>query len=322
MKILAVDDDAIILEILSESIQSFSTHQVEFAKSGEEALVKIASSSSPYDCFLLDIQMPSMTGIELCAKIREKPDYVETPIVMVTAMSEKRYIDNSFIAGATDYVTKPFDLIELKARLNVAEKLSKAVESSHQTARYNVDPIAAPVSGEGFHKVSDVIPILDVNGVLTTSTFMNYLGQMKRGQFFRTSFLAVKVVNIEAIHSHSVGDEFQDLIFDIAEAVSSVLRQFGGIITYFGSGIFCCAINSNAPVSFGDLPTKLEDAVYSLYLCYGNGTPVSVEFTIGAPVSSGFFAKSSAAELIQKAVRNLEEHITHQRMTSLPGHAV
>ena len=124
MKILAVDDDPIILELLTQFVASFGKHALVTAGSGNEALDLLASDTKAgFDCFMLDIQMPGMDGMELARQIRAMPDHVETPIVMLTAMSEKRYIDGAFGAGATDYVTKPFDVPELQTRIEVIDRL-------------------------------------------------------------------------------------------------------------------------------------------------------------------------------------------------------
>jgi CheY-like chemotaxis protein len=78
---------------------------------------------SGFDCFILDVQMPGMDGIELCRQIRAIEVYKDTPIIMNTAVADRDYIDAAFAAGATDYLTKPVDEVEVKARLGVIEQL-------------------------------------------------------------------------------------------------------------------------------------------------------------------------------------------------------
>ena len=109
MKILAVDDDSIILGLLTEVLERAEYGEVQTCTSAERALEVIAETKVPFDCFLLDIQMGGMDGIGLCARIRDMPKYARTPILMLTAMSEKSYIDRAFAAGATDYLSKPAD---------------------------------------------------------------------------------------------------------------------------------------------------------------------------------------------------------------------
>jgi CheY-like chemotaxis protein len=125
MKILAVDDDKFILKILNELVLAISHHQIELASSGRAAAEAIKAADEPFDCFLLDIQMPEITGIELCKMIRDLPQYSNSPILMITAMSDKVYLDQSFAAGANDYITKPFDIAELGSGIEFAEKMYK-----------------------------------------------------------------------------------------------------------------------------------------------------------------------------------------------------
>jgi len=134
MKILAVDDDSIILGLLTEVLESAEYGEVQTSASAERALETIAEAQVPFDCFLLDIQMSGMDGIGLCAKIREIPQYARTPILMLTAMSEKSYIDRAFAAGATDYLSKPFDPTEIIVRLGLAEQLMRERKSLAETA--------------------------------------------------------------------------------------------------------------------------------------------------------------------------------------------
>ncbi len=124
MRILAVDDESSILELLSKILASFGYSEVVTAANGQDALDKIASDPGVFDCLLLDIQMPIMNGVTLCEKVRDLPEYRYVPIIMLTAMKEKKYFDAAFEAGATDYVTKPFDFDDLQQRLADAHRLA------------------------------------------------------------------------------------------------------------------------------------------------------------------------------------------------------
>ncbi len=109
MKILAIDDDSSALEILSMLVAHAGYSDIETAASAGIALERITSASRPFECILLDIQMPVMDGIEFCDLLRRLPGYADCPIIMVTAMTDKRYMDQAYAAGASAYVTKPFD---------------------------------------------------------------------------------------------------------------------------------------------------------------------------------------------------------------------
>ncbi|MEI2806535.1 MAG: response regulator [Albidovulum sp.] len=126
MKILAVDDDAYIRELLLLIISRSGYEDITVAPSGDAALEAIEVADPAFDCLFFDIQMPGMDGIELCTRVRRIDGYEKTPIIMLTAMTERDFIDRAFAAGATDYVTKPFDTLELGVRARNAEELIKA----------------------------------------------------------------------------------------------------------------------------------------------------------------------------------------------------
>ena len=115
MKLLAVDDEPLVLRLLAATLDGLGYGNADFAKSGDEALRCLEQARTPYSCILLDIRMPGMSGIELCQNIRRLPQYRDTPIIMLTALAEKEFIDESFAAGATDYMNKPIDATELGA---------------------------------------------------------------------------------------------------------------------------------------------------------------------------------------------------------------
>ena len=109
--------------------------------------------------------MPELDGIELCKIVRLMPKYQTTPIIMITAMSEKSYIDNAFLAGATDYVTKPFDKMELVTRIKIALKLNssnRAVSDKLSAVKKLRDQIEA----ERHFEIDSPVTIENIPGVV------------------------------------------------------------------------------------------------------------------------------------------------------------
>jgi two-component system response regulator MtrA len=110
--LLLVEDDVRIAEALRLSLAD-EGYAVERATTGEEALVWL-SRQAPPDVVLLDLMLPGMDGLDVCARIRAQGDL---PIIMVTARGERRDVIAGLEAGADDYVTKPVDASELAARI-------------------------------------------------------------------------------------------------------------------------------------------------------------------------------------------------------------
>ena len=111
VKVLLVDDEPLILKGLRFSLQQ-EGYEIDTAADGEEALKKILSES--YDLILLDVMLPKLSGIEVCQRVRETSD---VPIIMLTAKGEDMDKILGLEYGADDYMTKPFNILEVKARI-------------------------------------------------------------------------------------------------------------------------------------------------------------------------------------------------------------
>lgn len=111
MKILVVDDEKLLVKGVKFNLEHEGYH-VDTAGDGITA-VELAKSGS-YDLIILDLMMPRMDGLEACMKIRS---FSSVPIIMLTARSEDTDKLIGFEYGADDYVTKPFNILELKARV-------------------------------------------------------------------------------------------------------------------------------------------------------------------------------------------------------------
>ena len=112
MKILIVDDDKDIVELLSIYVKN-EGYEVERAYNGKEAITKL-NTNPDIGLMILDIMMPVVDGREVCAKIREKSTI---PIIMLSAKDGEKDKVDGLINGADDYVTKPFNTMELIARV-------------------------------------------------------------------------------------------------------------------------------------------------------------------------------------------------------------
>lgn len=110
-KILIVDDEPLIVKGLKYSLEH-DGYETDSAADGEEALKKYFSGK--YDLILLDVMLPKLDGIEVCQRIREKSN---VPIIMLTAKGDDMDKIMGFEYGADDYMTKPFNILEVKARI-------------------------------------------------------------------------------------------------------------------------------------------------------------------------------------------------------------
>jgi DNA-binding response OmpR family regulator len=115
--ILVADDDPVILGLLEVNFE-MEGFTVVTAENGADALER-AREAKP-DILVLDVMMPKMTGHEVAAAIRDDPDLAGTPVIFVSAKAQGADVAVGMDLGAVDYVTKPFDPIDLVERVNVA----------------------------------------------------------------------------------------------------------------------------------------------------------------------------------------------------------
>lgn len=112
-KILLVDDSQTVL--LMHRMMLEDQYELLIARNGREG-VAAALANKP-DVIFMDVVMPEMTGIEACRMIRSRAEIAHIPVVMVTTRGEPVSVEAGYAAGCTDYVTKPFDSVELMAKL-------------------------------------------------------------------------------------------------------------------------------------------------------------------------------------------------------------
>ena len=130
--ILVVDDEELNRDILSRRLIK-EGYSVTVAEGGKQALDILRLER--YDLVLLDIMMPGIDGYEVLQRIRSEPTLHDTPVIMVTALSDESSIKRCLALGATDYVGKPFELTFLKSRIRQAiHALSNLRRSNAETA--------------------------------------------------------------------------------------------------------------------------------------------------------------------------------------------
>ncbi len=126
-RILLVDDEPLILKGLKYSLEQ-EGYETDSAMDGEEALRKFEDGA--YDLILLDVMLPKMDGITVCQRIREMSDI---PIIMLTAKGEDMDKILGLEYGADDYMTKPFNILEVKARIKtIFRRVSASSQQQEQ----------------------------------------------------------------------------------------------------------------------------------------------------------------------------------------------
>ena len=125
-RVLVVDDEKLIVKGIRFSLEQDGM-EVECAYDGEEALEKVKENK--YDIILLDLMLPKISGLEVCQQIRE---FSQVPIVMLTAKGEDMDKILGLEYGADDYITKPFNILEVKARIKAIMRRTSRTEKTER----------------------------------------------------------------------------------------------------------------------------------------------------------------------------------------------
>ncbi|MEG1548756.1 MAG: response regulator transcription factor [Clostridia bacterium] len=188
-RILLVDDEPLILKGLKFALEQDS-YEIDTAEDGEQALKKALAGS--YDMILLDVMLPKMSGIEVCQAVREQSN---VPIIMITAKGEDMDKILGLEYGADDYMTKPFNILEVKARIKtilrrMADKGSVKLEISINGLSINIGSRSVVANGVPANltvKEFDLLKLFMSNpgkvftrdGLLETIWGFDYLGDFR-----------------------------------------------------------------------------------------------------------------------------------------------
>ena len=153
MKILVVDDERVLVKGIKFNLEN-EGYQVETAYDGKAA-VELARTGG-FDLIILDLMMPEIDGLEACMRIRE---FSNVPIIMLTARSEDADKIIGFECGADDYITKPFNILELKARVRALLRRAGSSPQSRQAALIQVGGLALDTEQRVALKGSQVVDL-------------------------------------------------------------------------------------------------------------------------------------------------------------------
>jgi len=173
--ILIVDDEPSGRETLAALLHAQGYH-LAFAGDGREAMAQAAALNP--DMILLDVMMPEMDGFEVCRHIRSTPRLAEVPIMLITALDDRDSRLQGIEAGADDFISKPFDRVELRSRIRAITRLNRYRRLMHERAM--------------FERVVDLSPngliIVDSNGTirLANPAIYRLLGMPGSGELIQT----------------------------------------------------------------------------------------------------------------------------------------
>jgi len=132
MQVLVVEDEQDIAGLIKHTLERGGEMTVETVGSGDAA-IKAVIAATP-DLIILDLNLPVLSGVEVCRILRSRPDTAQTPIIMLTARTSESERVMGLEAGADDYVTKPFSLRELAARVRAVMRRGRGAPGKEASA--------------------------------------------------------------------------------------------------------------------------------------------------------------------------------------------
>ncbi len=304
LKVLAVDDDRDVLDLLKVLLGDQENIDLLTCASARQARW-ILRSGTEIDCFLLDINMPDEDGISLCAAIREMPEHEETPIIMLTVNRDWESIRRSFDAGATDYVTKPVESVELIARVNMSQRFTVARQSAAEWVRS---------ANEIYHFSEPALDGLTVHEA-------NYLGvpnaleYLRLENFLHRLDLGVIPMDLLAIRIGGLMDNFSDpaSLPERFSVLKALLAGLAGcvpdemLVSYAGQGVFVCVKFGGRTLKASSVVTAVQSALGELFLLSPEELEDCFEISVMRTCQRKILAGPQAAKYLRSALRTQVE---------------
>lgn len=259
MRILAVDDDPLFLEMLVSYLAQHGFRDVVHASSAAKALAIIDSAEVPFDCFLLDIRMPEVDGVELCSEIRARPVSRGCPVIMLTSLNTRKWMQAAMEAGATDYLTKPLDPVELAARLRSAMLLVEATARDTQS-RLALKSMFRMTGERNQFSAGTRITFSEIGPMRDYFQLENRLLKLGEGAFAMTLF-SVSLPGFGRLARKAGGSDILGLINSASQTLAHTVPKKGFSFAYVGHGKFICMILVANPIVASLLQQRLNDRI-------------------------------------------------------------
>jgi PleD family two-component response regulator len=237
MRILVVDDSEDWRDLTEAALLAAGYEEIATAESAVDAYCQLGLAPRPHnnapmvDLVVLDVVMPEIDGIEACARIRSDPRYVDVPVIMVTAVNDVDSLSSAFVAGATDYIVKPFNRIELLARVRSALK-TKADLDRRRARESELISLTRSTWGE-----RDAAHWVDAaTGLPVGAGAEAYLAAVRHDDGAVTVF-ALAIDRLEALAAARGAQARSDTLAQVARAISTIGAPIGVIPASYPDGM-------------------------------------------------------------------------------------
>ncbi len=289
--VLVAEDDRICRRVLQSRLRNWG-FQVIIAEDGLEAWEILRQDKAP-DLLILDWMMPGIDGLELCRRVRERRNAIYPYILLVTGKDDTQDVVRGLQAGADDYLSKPFDPTELRARLQVGKRI---LTLQHELIQAREDL--------RFQANHDIL-----TGILSRAAIFSVLDrELQRGARSGTStgILMMDVDHFKKLndtHGHLSGDA---VLKGVAQRLNQAVRSYDFLGRYGGEE-FLAVLYDCGPGDLRTIGERVRSAVADIPIC-PEITSIAVTVSVGGVVTSnptpGIELLSAADAMLYEAKRN------------------
>lgn len=245
--ILIVDDTFESRELLKRNLMKWGCYRVITANSASEAFQILEGTSkfgkTTIDLILLDVVMPGMDGIEACIKIKSDERLTDIPIIMVTGMEQISVLEEAFKAGAMDFIKKPFNMLELNARIRSALKLKQEMDKRKARERELIEVTAE------LKEVNNILEQLSnidgLTGVANRRAFDSYFEKEWKRAVRTKEPICIILLDIDKFkafndtYGHQEGD---DCLKKVAHIFDSTMKRSSDLVARYGGEEFSAVL--------------------------------------------------------------------------------
>lgn len=292
IRALAIDDDDLNLELANLAIEEYGGVAIEIAREARPHVEAIVSGSRAFDIVLLDILMPGMNGIEACRHIKSALRTAAPYVVMMTAMDDQRHIDAAFLAGADDYIIKPFTAADIGSRLGLVQRRA-AMMPPRDRARDLCDAI--------LDNNRETMPHL-----VSWQAMRAYVSTLDRGR------AALSMVTSFVLSGSEPAAE--PLVDRCVKLIYEKLKNTPHVLSYFGEGIFVCVTRRADPAISKRLVAEVNSVLASQFgrrveMVRGepDGASLSAASQLDAALAAARTGRGTMATAAKKPVASLPD---------------
>jgi two-component system cell cycle response regulator len=269
-KILIADDDPVSRRLLKAFLEKWN-YDVTVASDGTAALQVLDREDTPR-LAVLDWMMPGMEGVQICQFIRERADRPYVYVLLLTGRTEKQDLLKGLQLGADDYLTKPFDAQELRARLHVGERIL-ALQDGLIAAKEELQ----------FRATHDLLTGIPNRGVVLDAIKREHSRQLRESGRFGVILADLDhFKNINDTYGHLCGDA---VLKEAARRMIACTRQYDTVGRYGGEEFLIVVASADDSVTLG-LAERMRKAIESEPFVTDSGE-IKVTASFGAAVSGG-----------------------------------